>query len=143
MTTIFDREGALKRMGNDEQLFREMAQFFLEDSPRWMSEVQRAMERSDLSKVRHAAHSLKGLAANFGADTAVRAAAEVEQDVREGRTANLADDITRLQSALDDLSVALAKLTQPSSRPQQRHVTEASGSSAAGRAQATRHEPLS
>lgn len=74
-TTLIDREGALARMGGDASLLREMARFFMEDAPPLLQTVK--TERTGENATR-AAHSLKGLASNFGAATVTELARKLE-----------------------------------------------------------------
>jgi two-component system, sensor histidine kinase and response regulator len=107
---IFNKDLALERMAFDAQLFREMIDLILEDGPRRMRELLAGLTAGDLSRVHHAAHSLKGLAANFSAVPTVQAAAVVEQLAKSGDgEKRLATAVPELQEALDEL---LAELTQ-------------------------------
>src|SRR5262245_60165190 len=78
MTSVFDIEASLRRMGQDQQLFREMIGLLQEDGPRRMLEVTNGLAERSAPRIRHAAHSLKGLTANFSAPRAVGAAARLE-----------------------------------------------------------------
>ena len=76
---FFDREGALGRLGGDEELFGELVQFFLEDTPGLLNLLRSGLRDNDWAPVERAAHGLKGLASNFGATRAVEAARTVER----------------------------------------------------------------
>jgi len=52
---------------------------FLEDAPGLPHRMEICLANPDLVEARRAAHSLKGLAANLGAERAVAAATEMEQ----------------------------------------------------------------
>jgi HPt (histidine-containing phosphotransfer) domain-containing protein len=65
---VFDLEGTLKRLGGDTELLADLAQLFEEDSPNWLAKISDAVKSQQAPQVRHAAHALRGLAANFGAD---------------------------------------------------------------------------
>src|SRR5262245_38748623 len=77
MSTIYDHAGSLRRMGNDQELFHEMVELLRSDAPPLLSAVHSAHKDGDPSRLQRAAHTLKGLASNFGAERAVTAAAEV------------------------------------------------------------------
>src|ERR1700676_33856 len=74
-----DRQLALSRVGGDLELLREIAILFLDECPRALLEIQRALAAEDAVKLENAAHSLKGSVANFGASAAVAAALRLEQ----------------------------------------------------------------
>lgn len=94
---ILDVEGTLSRFGGDRQLFREIIEFFLEDSPPLLSELRRAVEASNSQAVRSTAHALKGLAAGCGGVRAANAAQRVENAGAEGDL----EDIDALVDALE------------------------------------------
>jgi HPt (histidine-containing phosphotransfer) domain-containing protein len=91
-----------------------MVELLQDDGPRRLREVQGGLEAHELVRVHHAAHSLKGLAANFSAARATQAAASVESLAKngdaEGRLPAAAEELGR---ALDELLVALAPHTLP------------------------------
>lgn len=104
---VCDLSAALARMGGDAALLRQLARFFAEDAPVYLARLQDALAANDRAGVQHAAHSLKGLAANFDAQAAVLAALRVEEWASEGGlTPNpeairaLEGEISRLQAAL-------------------------------------------
>ena len=76
---ILDHEAALVRLGGDEALFRDMVQFFDEDSPPLLEAIRAGIRDGDAEQVGRAAHTLKGLAANFNAEPTVAAARRLEQ----------------------------------------------------------------
>lgn len=106
---IFDKHAALERMAFDQQLFGEMIGLLRDDGPRRMCDLRAALDAGDMSRVHHAAHSLKGLAANFNAARTVQAAAEVEQLAKRGEAPQrLAAAVPQLAEALDELLMELA-----------------------------------
>jgi HPt (histidine-containing phosphotransfer) domain-containing protein len=82
---VFSRQAALERMGFDQQLYEEMVRLLVEDCPRRLAQLQSAVDACNLESAQHAAHSLKGLAANFSAHQAVRSAAAIERGALDGR----------------------------------------------------------
>lgn len=108
MNRVFDKSAALERMAYDAQLFREMIDLFREDGPRRLRTLSLALDAGDWSRVHYAAHSLKGLAANFNATRTMAAAAEVEKLARAGDRDRLDPAVRELRLALDEL---LSELT--------------------------------
>jgi two-component system, sensor histidine kinase and response regulator len=72
---MIDIAGALNRMGGDRALLLDMAGFFLQDAPALLHTIQRNRIGDEATR---AAHSLRGLAANFGATSVMQAAAKIE-----------------------------------------------------------------
>lgn len=104
-TQVFDRQAALSRMGGDEVLLREMAEFFLADVDRLFEAVQTGLRDKKSLEVERAAHTLKGLASNFSAARAVRAAWIVESLGHSG-------DLSAAQKALGEFEQAFVELRQ-------------------------------
>ncbi len=106
-SSVMNRDTALARMGGDERLLTQMAEFFLADAPALMRELHTALQKGDARAAHHAAHSLKGLSANFEALSAIAAAREIELLSKAGDTAGCASLIGRLDEEISRLTVAL------------------------------------
>jgi CheY-like chemotaxis protein len=104
----FDLAAVLDRMGGDEELLREVMRYFLEDAPNLMVKIKESVESGDASELERAAHSLKGLAANFSAAATVDAAYRLEQLGRAGKAAGAGPLVQQMERALTKLSEALA-----------------------------------
>ena len=105
--TIIDYRGALKRLGGDPGLFRDVIRLFDEDAPVLLATIRSAIDQEDFEDLQRAAHSLKGLAANFGARKAVASAQRLE---RLGKTRSLnhvAETLTDLENEVVRLDHAL------------------------------------
>lgn len=75
---VMDVEEALERLGNDEELLREIVQIYLEDSPELVERIHGAVSDGDAAALQRAAHSLKGLAATLSAHDVIGAAIKLE-----------------------------------------------------------------
>jgi HPt (histidine-containing phosphotransfer) domain-containing protein len=84
----FDFDATLHRMGDDYELFVKMIEFFVDDHGPLLRQIESGIDQHSAKCVEQAAHSIKGLVANFSADDAIRAAARLEE---AGRNANLTD----------------------------------------------------
>lgn len=105
-----DTSAALARVGGDEELLKEIAEIFLDEYPAALVEVRRAAESGDANALQHAAHSLKGSIANFGAKTAYDAALRLEKMGRSGEFESTAEALLALDEALDRLKPELRRL---------------------------------
>jgi PAS domain S-box-containing protein len=92
-----DDSALLERLGGDQQLFTEVIQSFLDDCPSRLTAIREAVERRDASRVRIAAHALKGAAGNLSATGLFDAAKNLEELGAEG-------DIASFESAWHDLA---------------------------------------
>jgi len=72
---LLDRDGSLQRMGGDEKLLKDMAKYFLQDAPELLQILQQQRVGDAAER---AAHSLRGLSANFGAKPVMEVAAKLE-----------------------------------------------------------------
>jgi HPt (histidine-containing phosphotransfer) domain-containing protein len=105
----FDYEASLARLDNDPKLFRDMVQFFHEDSPELVRQIRESVGSGDAHLAERAAHSIKGLAATFDADATIRAAQRIEEMARSGALLDipaaveiLEREVVRLNRALDE-----------------------------------------
>ena len=106
---LIDRAGALGRMGNDLELLQDMASMFIRDVPRLLATLRDALSTGDAEEAARAAHSIKGLASNFGAAPCVAAALAVESPAKAGQLNNLAAAECRLADQVKLLCDALRR----------------------------------
>jgi PAS domain S-box-containing protein len=104
---LYNRAAALKRLGHDEDLFRDMIFYFLEDFPRLLDQLRTGLLNDDAQGVERSAHSLKALAANCGSGPAAEAASIVEDLGRERRLSQAPEAVERLVAELQLLRDAL------------------------------------
>ena len=100
---LLDRATALARVGGDLDLLKEIAALFLDEYPRELDDIRKALATGDAQLLERTAHGLKGSVANFGAAAAVDAAFQLEQLGRAGK-------LDQAPPALDALERALALL---------------------------------
>ena len=100
---VVDYQTALARLGGNEQLFRDLATFFQDDAAGILSELAQAIDGGDAARVERSAHSLRGLAANFGAPAAVQAAVDLQASASRG-------DLSQAQSLYELLAREIDKL---------------------------------
>lgn len=100
---------ALERLDGDAELLLMLIAVYLEDSVELLSRLGAAIDARDAASAERAAHSLKGLAANFDGLPAVEAALVIETATRQGdwptTTAGLPlleQEVSRLRQALAD-----------------------------------------
>ncbi len=94
-----DRAMALSRVGGDEALLAELAGLFLDEYPQLLEEVRLGIDGMDAPAVERAAHQLKGLLGQFGAEAARDTAWHLEL---AGKQANL-DVAKRVSEELREL----------------------------------------
>ncbi len=105
-----NRDAALRRMGGDEILYQKMVRYFLEDSPGLAEQMRVGLRDNDAESLIRAAHSLKGLVANFDAHPALAAASRVEEIGHSGNLDAAAAALTDLEFRIDELSLTLREM---------------------------------
>ncbi len=107
--SLINRERALDRMGGDEELLDGLIECFIEDTPELLRQLDAALKNEDASEVARAAHSLKGLAANFEAIDCRDSAATIEQLSRGGDLSRVKAKLRMLKQNVSNLVVELQK----------------------------------
>ncbi|WP_437193857.1 Hpt domain-containing protein [Planctomicrobium sp. SH527] len=98
-------EQALDRVGNDLDLLKDIANFYLEDAITLLDGIDDALATGDSETIALNAHTLKGLSANFDAHSAVNAASEIE---KLGRGL----DFNGIQPKLDRLKIEVDRVVE-------------------------------
>lgn len=106
--SMIEYDAAMKRLGGDQELFVEFVEIFLEDSPEHFAEFNAGLQTDDAQRVRHAAHALKGLASNFGAQDFCRSAQTIEASAASGELDDCREKQNELAAMLNRLSGELA-----------------------------------
>jgi CheY-like chemotaxis protein len=106
-----DYSAALARVGGDVELLRELAGMFLEEYPKLLEEIRLGLSEQNVPKAGNAAHQLKGLLAQFGAETARQAAYAVEQPARQGDLAATRQNLQLLEEAMRRVHPDLVQLS--------------------------------
>jgi HPt (histidine-containing phosphotransfer) domain-containing protein len=81
---IFDREGLSERLVNDGDLVAEVIETFLRDIPHCFAQLEEAIAGGDWAEALRESHSIKGAAANVGANLLRHAALSMERALRGG-----------------------------------------------------------
>jgi HPt (histidine-containing phosphotransfer) domain-containing protein len=105
---VFDLDGTLKRLGDDRGLLADLIQLFAEDSPHYLARMEEGLVASQAGQIRHAAHALRGLAANFGAARLTTTLFEVEQKCDEGLIVDVPKLVEQAKRQAAELRTALA-----------------------------------
>jgi signal transduction histidine kinase/DNA-binding response OmpR family regulator len=108
---VFDHAASLARTGGDKQLLGELAILFAADCPMRMQDIREAVALRDAGVLERAAHTFRGSVSNFCAPAAAAAVKELETMGREGVLEGASEACEALQTALEQLKPALARLT--------------------------------
>ncbi|HWB10299.1 MAG TPA: response regulator [Pirellulales bacterium] len=110
-----DWDTALEQAAGDRSLVQEMIDVYMEEKPKLLSSIQRAIDTDDQAGLRRAAHTLKGALHHLAADRAAGAAAVLEAIGKSGTTAHgpaayqtLCSELGRLDPELLDFQTSAA-----------------------------------
>lgn len=107
---LFNKDAALARVGDDEELLAELVKIFLDDYPNSMRAIESAVQSQDPPKLERAAHTLKGAVANFGAEAVVNEAFRLECLGRSGDLSAASESLSRLHNVIRKLEDELRPL---------------------------------
>ena len=111
---MIESAGALERLGDDEELLREIREIFSDDAPKQMEALKRAIDTNDVVLTERQAHSLKSAAANIGAELMRDKAFEIELAARDKNLNNLQMLYEKLEHEMQRVLMALRELCSPS-----------------------------
>jgi len=92
---------ALKFIDNDLELLNELIQIFVETIPEQLTTLNAALENYNLEDLANAAHTIKGMAGNFFAESATTLAAELEKSARANKETDLSVIAMQLSTAIN------------------------------------------
>ena len=102
-SVVFDREGMLERLMNDEEMARVVIEIFLDDMPCQIDSLRRYLDASDASGAARQAHLLRGAAATVGGEALCALACEMENAGKTG-------DLGFVAARMDDLECQFLRL---------------------------------
>lgn len=104
---VFDADRAREYLDNDEELLAELIRVYLDGDQGLRARLRQALELGDLRAAHAAVHSIAGSVGSFMAESALAATAKVESRCRDGRAADIGEDLALLWQELDKLADAL------------------------------------
>jgi HPt (histidine-containing phosphotransfer) domain-containing protein len=100
---VWNTSETLERLGGDEKLFHEIIEIFLDDVPKHMASLRRAIAAGDAEAVEGAAHTLKGELGYLGISEVSQKARELEEFGKNSDLRFAADLYATLASELSEL----------------------------------------
>jgi HPt (histidine-containing phosphotransfer) domain-containing protein len=79
---IYDRADALSRIADDEELLATLIDMFVADAPKYLAEIDTALQAADWPLLRRAVHTLKGVLATFSARRGAACARALETAIQ-------------------------------------------------------------
>lgn len=106
-TPVFDRSALMESLGEDEELYKEIVQLFLEHHGNEIENLKRELAAQSAPNLQRVGHSIKGSVSNFAAERATNAARELEQTMKQGWAPNTAQLVDEVIAAVSELAEAL------------------------------------
>ena len=103
-----DWSEGLASTGGDEELLRDVIEAFLEDAPRQLTLLRKALNAANAKEVRRIAHGLKGALKQLGAGPAAKNAETLEQHGRDGTLTDSAVTLDVFEKQMDVVCRELA-----------------------------------
>lgn len=101
--SVWDLEGALKRLHGKEKLLLKLVNVFLKSMPDEIEKLNQAIQGEDLDAVRLHAHTIKGAAGNLSANAMMAAASTTEQASIDGKSEELAELSAGINSCFSEV----------------------------------------
>jgi HPt (histidine-containing phosphotransfer) domain-containing protein len=99
---------AMDAVGGDRELLREVAAAFLEEGPRLLGDIERALERGDAAALKIAAHTLKSSLRLLGAKRAYDQTLRLEQMGRDNDLSQAAEPLAVVREEVQRLTRQVA-----------------------------------
>ena len=93
-------EDGLKRVGNNLKLYRKLLNQFYVSNLGSTANLRAALESGDLETASRLAHTVKGVAANLGADRLAEAAAQLETVLKQGESEGVGELVSSFANQL-------------------------------------------
>lgn len=104
---VFDKDEILKRFDGEKEFLAELVEIFINDIPKQLSEIQKAVNNHNSNDLEKSAHKLKGAIANFAEKAAFEAALKLEMMGRENRLGGVKETYDTLVNEVECLVNAL------------------------------------
>ena len=101
--SVWDLDGALKRINGKEKLLLKLVNLFLKSMPDEIEKLNQAIQAGDLDAVRLHAHTIKGAAGSLSANAMMAAASTTEQASIDGKSDELTDLSSGLKSCFEEV----------------------------------------
>ena len=107
LSSIFDFEDALDKVGGDREILEEILVVFSESYPDQLNELKNAIDKGDAPIIERTAHTLKGSVGTFSAKKAFETAFRLENMGRDGNLEEAAAVYSKLEQEVEELEAAL------------------------------------
>lgn len=105
MTALnWDKEFAMEQAAGDAELLEELLEIFKDSLKADIKDIEEGLREKDATKIRGAAHSIKGAATSLGIEGINDVAQLIEADSRDGGLKLAAEKLDQLKDLMRQLS---------------------------------------
>jgi hypothetical protein len=101
-TSVWDQEKVLARLGGDEVLMHEIVDIFLEETPKHLEALRRAIVEGNADSIEQIAHGLKSEVGYLEISVASQVARTIEELGRSRRLGAVTEQLDRLEAAIEE-----------------------------------------
>jgi CheY-like chemotaxis protein len=105
--SAFDRNAAMKSVGNDVALLREIIGVFVDEYPAMLTKIREAVENADFEGIHRSAHTFKGAVSTFGPSQVKELAQQLENLGRNQNLTGASEILQQLVQTTGDLCKGL------------------------------------
>ena len=104
---VIDLDSLIANLSGDKAILEELIDLFIETAPTMLADIRTAFNAGNAAAMGKAAHTLKGSAANFGAQQVVELSYELENMGEQNRLADADRLIEQLSDLLEEVTRAM------------------------------------
>ncbi|NOZ08581.1 MAG: response regulator [FCB group bacterium] len=109
----FDPAALLNRVEGDEEIYKEILEIYLEDTPKQIVKLKQYIAENNSDHVRNQAHTLKGASANVGAVRLQKISFELEKAGKQGEREVMPSLLAEVENEFESLKRQIKKITIP------------------------------
>jgi len=109
MNEIFDKVGAMERVGEDVELLNELVDICQTEYVDKIVQLRAAVQEGNVKTVTDLSHSLKGAFGNVGSKLGHASAFELEQAGKKGNTPQLQKLLSQMERAVGEFFITYAE----------------------------------
>jgi PAS domain S-box-containing protein len=113
---VFDWDGMVSRLMNDEDMAKEIVAIFLDDTPRQITVLKAHVDAGATAGAERQAHSIRGASLNVGGEALCAVATEMETAARAGDLAGVRARMPELNTRFGRLKAAMEQQLSPTIR---------------------------
>ncbi len=110
---VFDKNGMMSRLMNDENLAKGIMAIFLDDIPRRIAALKTHLDAGVAAGAESQAHAIRGASLNVGGKALCAAAVEIESAAKAGDLAGVAARMPELSTQFDRLKAEMEHYVSP------------------------------